>query len=101
MSSCRACVTLLRYLQEARKSQLQRLTDWEKEINLVDYQGPAIKVENEVDLEGPPRHMKYITEYKVMIISNFLGSTTYTLPEHGHNKGKRGRGGAIRRKVKL
>ncbi len=52
-----------RYLREARKSQLQRLREWEGEINEIE--GHPIVVENRFDLEGPPRHMKYITKYKV------------------------------------
>jgi hypothetical protein len=40
------------------------LKDWEKEINAADPDAP-LKVENEFDLEGPPRHMTYINAYKV------------------------------------
>ncbi len=55
----------LKYLNEARKMQLQRLKDWEQEINDTERSQARIAVENKCDLEGPPRHMKYITTYKV------------------------------------
>ncbi len=54
---------MIRYLKETRKNQLERLREWEREINQIEDQ--PIVVENNADLEGPPRHMKYITEYKV------------------------------------
>jgi len=41
---------LLRHLGEARSSQLQRLGEWENEINGVEL--TKITVENKVDLEG-------------------------------------------------
>ena len=42
-----------------------RLTDWEQEINASSADSALLKVENLVDLEGPPRHMSYINAYKV------------------------------------
>ena len=40
-----------------------RIKEWENEINLIDKESTKIIVENEVDLEGPPRQMKYINSY--------------------------------------
>jgi len=51
-----------RHLREARSSQLARLREWETEINKLEEL--KITVENDADLEGPPRHMRYITENK-------------------------------------
>ena len=41
-----------------------RLKEWEKEINEIDIDSTKLLVENEVDLEGPPRQMTYINAYK-------------------------------------
>jgi histone-lysine N-methyltransferase SUV39H len=38
------------------------LAQWEKEINQME--SPRVSVENKADLEGPPRHMTYVTESK-------------------------------------
>ena len=43
-----------------------RLQQWEKEIN--DLENPRVYVENNADLEGPPRHMTYVTVSKVNIL---------------------------------
>ena len=43
---------------------LFRLKEWEKEINEIDIDSTKLLVENEVDLEGPPRQMTYINAYK-------------------------------------
>ncbi len=51
-------------MKEARKSQQERLREWEREINSAEEPQPRVSVENECDLEGPPRHMKYITRYR-------------------------------------
>ena len=40
-----------------------RLQQWEKEINVLE--NPRVSVENNADLEGPPRHMTYVTVSKV------------------------------------
>jgi len=40
------------------------LKEWEKEINEIDIDSTKLLVENEVDLEGPPRQMTYINAYK-------------------------------------
>ena len=56
----------LKFLAEARKAQQLRIKEWEREINGIDGKFNAkLTVENEADLEGPPRHMNYITAYKV------------------------------------
>eukprot|EP00095_Tigriopus_kingsejongensis_P010838 maker-scaffold332_size203095-snap-gene-1.20 protein:Tk10838 transcript:maker-scaffold332_size203095-snap-gene-1.20-mRNA-1 annotation:"h3k9 methyltransferase" len=52
---------MLRHLKDKRQDQLERLQEWNEEINRID--GKPLKVENDYDLEGPPRHMSYITEY--------------------------------------
>ena len=54
----------LQHVREKRKEQLARLKDWEKEINVIDKGSAKLVVENDVDLEGPPRQMKYINAYK-------------------------------------
>ena len=46
------------------KKILFRLKEWEKEINEIDIDSTKLLVENEVDLEGPPRQMTYINAYK-------------------------------------
>ncbi len=51
-------------MKEACKSQQERLREWEREINSAEHPQPRVSVENECDLEGPPRHMKYITRYR-------------------------------------
>ena len=48
-----------------------RLTDWEQEINASSADSALLKVENLVDLEGPPRHMSYINAYKVGLLFCF------------------------------
>ncbi|XP_025198688.1 histone-lysine N-methyltransferase SUV39H2-like [Melanaphis sacchari] len=45
-----------------RQQQLVKLKQWEIDINVVT-QGYQIKVENNIDLEGPPNVFVYITEY--------------------------------------
>ncbi len=40
-----------------------RLKEWEKEINSIANEPVKLIVENNEDLEGPPRQMKYINEY--------------------------------------
>ena len=54
---------MLRHARDAREDQLRRLKDWENEISAIE--SMPIKVENAFDLEGPPRHMTYITAYLV------------------------------------
>ena len=55
---------MLKHVREKRKEQLARLKEWEKEINVIDKGSAKLVVENDVDLEGPPRQMKYINAYK-------------------------------------
>ena len=54
---------MMRHAREAREEQQKRLKDWQKEINAIE--SPMIKVENDYDLEGPPRHMTYVNKSKV------------------------------------
>lgn len=54
---------MLRHAKDARDDQVKRLQDWEREINAKET--AKVVVENEYDLEGPPRHMNYVTMYKV------------------------------------
>ena len=51
---------MLKHLEDSRVDQLRRLKDWEREINQLEK--VKITVENNVDLEGPPRHMQYVTD---------------------------------------
>lgn len=55
---------MLRHVREKRKEQLARLKEWEKEINQINGDAAKLLVENEIDLEGPPRQMTYINKYK-------------------------------------
>ena len=54
---------------------LFRLKDWEVEINADSADSALLKVENDFDLEGPPRHMTYINKYMVIFFyeKNTLG----------------------------
>ena len=54
---------LIRQMTLARKKQLQDIKDYEKEINEIDPHA-HVSVINDVDLEGPPRQMKYINAYR-------------------------------------
>ena len=50
-----------RHVDSLRKDQQSRLKEWEREVNQLDT--VKIKVENDFDLEGPPRYLKYIHKY--------------------------------------
>lgn len=50
-------------VDRARDKQRIDIKSWENEINSVDKNSAKIMVENEVDLEGAPRKMKYINQY--------------------------------------
>ena len=54
---------------------LFRLKDWEVEINIDSAEAALLKVENEVDLEGPPRHMTYINTYLVNLALLKVGTS--------------------------
>lgn len=62
---------MLRHVKEKRAEQIKNLKEWEEEINAIDRlsrgnaKNAKITLENEYDLEGPPRHMNYINVYKV------------------------------------
>lgn len=49
---------------DKRKETLSKLSEWEKSINLLLGSNGKVKVENYVDLEGPPENFIYITDYK-------------------------------------
>nr|CAD7394935.1 unnamed protein product [Timema cristinae] len=50
-------------MHELRVSQKQRLKEWETEMNYISSDSAKIYVENEADLEGPPRNFTYINHY--------------------------------------
>ncbi|KAL7292029.1 hypothetical protein TKK_0014313 [Trichogramma kaykai] len=50
--------------KQERVKQLKTLSDWEDEMNDIAKNQPNIKVENEVDLEGPPANFTYINVYQ-------------------------------------
>ena len=62
---------MLHHTKEKRAEQLRHLKEWETEVNTLDMsssgkvQNAKIIVENDYDLEGPPRHMTYMNSYKV------------------------------------
>lgn len=58
---------MLRHCKERRREQLRRLKEWETEVNSLSSENAKIAVENDHDLEGPPRHMTYINSYKVSL----------------------------------
>ena len=65
---------MLRHVKEKRAEQLKNLKEWSDEVNKLDRssrgnsQNAKIVVVNDVDLEGPPRHMTYMNSYKVSVI---------------------------------
>ena len=54
---------LIRQMTLARRKQIQDMKDYEREINEIDPHA-HVSVINDVDLEGPPRQMKYINAYR-------------------------------------
>lgn len=52
-------------LRQRRAAQLQRLKEWEDEINSVTKGWPPVRVENNVDLEEPPVGFSYMNHCKV------------------------------------
>ena len=62
---------MLRHVKEKRAEQIQNLKEWIDEVNTLDCSSVGntynakITVVNDVDLEGPPRHMTYMNSYKV------------------------------------
>ncbi|XP_018328205.1 histone-lysine N-methyltransferase Su(var)3-9 isoform X1 [Agrilus planipennis] len=55
---------LIYFLHLKREIQLNRLAIWEQEMNKVACENAVIKVENNVDLEGPPIDFVYINNYR-------------------------------------
>ena len=53
---------MMKHVNDYRRKQLERLEQYEKEINKLE--NPRVSVENNADLEGPPRHMTYVTVSK-------------------------------------
>jgi hypothetical protein len=70
---------MLRHVKEKRAEQEKSLKEWEAEVNTLDRssvgnaQNAKITVQNDYDLEGPPRHMTYMNSYKVIHISAKIG----------------------------
>ncbi|KAK7865860.1 hypothetical protein R5R35_003976 [Gryllus longicercus] len=54
---------MLRCLHVKRTRQLKSLKEWEDEINASSNTAADIKVENNVDLEGPPENFFYVNDY--------------------------------------
>ena len=55
---------MLKHVMAKKKEQQKRLKEWEREINEICVSTAKITVENQVDFEGPPRQMTFISEYK-------------------------------------
>ena len=55
---------MLKHVLAKKKEQQKRLKEWEREINEICVSTAKITVENQVDFEGPPRQMTFISEYK-------------------------------------
>jgi len=54
---------MFKHVDSLRKDQLRRLKEWQDEVNQLDQKAIKITVENEHDLEGPPRYLNYINKY--------------------------------------
>ena len=54
---------MLKHVLSKRKEQQNRLKEWAREINDICKE-TKISVENEADLEGPPRQMSFISQSK-------------------------------------
>ena len=55
---------MLRHVRRLKEDLQKRLKEWEQEVNALSSENAKIFVENEHDLEGPPRYMTYINQYK-------------------------------------
>jgi len=55
---------MLKHILCKKKEQQDRLKEWAAEINAIDTGHAKITVENSINLEGPPRQMKYINKSK-------------------------------------
>ena len=48
-----------------KKQEIQKaLKEWEQKLNCISIDPAPIRVENDVDLEGPPENFQYIVDYK-------------------------------------
>lgn len=56
---------LTRDFRQRRVDQLQRLKEWENQINETTQGKPPVKIENNVDLDEPPVGFTYVTQCKV------------------------------------
>lgn len=56
---------LTRDFRQRRVEQLERLKEWEDEINEATQGKPPVKIENNVDLDEPPVGFTYVTQCKV------------------------------------
>ena len=63
---------LTRDFRQRRIDQLQRLKEWENEINKIAKGKPPVKVENNVDLDEPPVGFTYVTECQVLFFFPFF-----------------------------
>ena len=50
-----------KHVDSLRKDQQRRLKEWQDEVNQLE--AVKVTVENDYDLEGPPRYLKYINKY--------------------------------------
>lgn len=55
---------LTRDFRQRRVDQLQRLKEWENQINETTQGKPPVKIENNVDLDEPPVGFTYVTQCK-------------------------------------
>ena len=58
---------LTRDFRQRRVEQLERLKEWEDEINATTQGKPPVKIENNVDLDEPPSGFTYVSQCKVCI----------------------------------
>lgn len=54
---------LMQQFHYQRSAQISLLKDWENEIRTITKNKPFVKVENNVDLEGPPQEFLYVDDY--------------------------------------
>ena len=61
---------LTRDFRQRRADQLQRLKEWEDEINEATVGQPRVTIENNVDLDEPPVGFTYVTQCKVTVLDS-------------------------------
>lgn len=77
---------LTRDFRVRRDDQLERLKQWQDEINKIAQGRPPVKVENNVDLDEPPVGFTYITQCKVqsiliLSITQYFNFSLFCRPE--------------------